>query len=36
MSGELTFGQQKHRDFFHKLINEEGVRTAYEKDPVKH
>ena len=35
MSGELSFGTRKHREFLDKLIDDEGVRSEYEKDPVK-
>ena len=35
MSGELNFGQEKHRAFIDKIVNDEGVRAEFERDPVK-
>lgn len=33
-AGHLDFGTAKHRAFLDKLIEDDGVRYRYEKDPI--
>lgn len=35
MSDDLNMGSAKHREFVDKLINDDGVRSAFSADPVK-
>lgn len=35
MTDELSFGEQKHRDFIDTLINDESVRSDFEQNPLE-